>query len=809
MTKQIFVILAAGVLFVSLAGVNVGARQEVPTMAGEQSVVLLPAGSQRAIVEEYCVSCHNPAVFEGELSLMEWDLAEVEADPVLAEKVIRKLRAGMMPPPGAPRPAADTLHALAASVESNIDLAAARNPTLGDRTLQRLNRVEYANSVRALLDLDIDVTALLPPDSAGRGFDNIADALTLSPALLEGYVRAASKISRIAVGDPDVSPTVETYGVPRTASQMRHVEGAPYGTRGGTSVIHNFPADGEYVFKMEFYPTPTGGLFGKKAPDEKIEVSVDGARVAILDIDPQLSEGRDGGTFVQTVPITVSAGPHRVSAAFIQHFTGPIDDLLRPIEHTIADSQISEGDGITVLPHLQALGINGPYNATGVSDTPARRIIFSCRPLSADEEASCAEEIVTGLASQAYRRSVSEEDLEGLLDFYRIGREEGDFEEGVRTSLQAILTSPNFVFRFEHEPEGVQPGETFRISDVELASRLSYFLWSTVPDEELLTLADQGRLHEPAPLEAQVRRMLADPRAETLATRFAAQWLRLKDLDGIIPDPLLYAQFDSTLAVSMRRETELLFDSVVREDRNLLDLLEADYTFVDERLAKHYGIANILGSRFRRVPVTMDERRGLLGHGSILTMTSIADRTSPVQRGKWVMEVLLGTPPPPPPPNVPELEETEAVEGDRLLTLRERLEIHRGNPFCSGCHNMIDPLGLALENFDVTGRWREFDAGLPIDPSGELFDGTLVDGPSSLREALLNRSDSFIRNFTENLMMYALGRRVEYYDMPTIRQITRNAEEVGNRFSSFVVGIVGSPAFQMRVVQQSTEAAAN
>ena len=788
---------------------NVAEEQAAPgtvrQAAGPGTVGLLSSESQRALVDQYCVWCHDDVEKAGDMTLSGLDLAHIEESAELVEKMIRKLRAGMMPPAGQPRPAAATLEAFAASLETALDHIAGAEPNPGTRVLQRLNRAEYARSISELLDLDVDVASLLPPDSMGRGFDNIADVLTLSPALMEGYIRAASKTSRLAVGDV-ASPTTATYKVARTSSQMRHVRGAPLGTRGGLSVVHTFPADGEYVFKMEFYHGSV--LFGGKAEDEQIEVSVDGARVALLDIDPQLSETRGTGVNVETRPITVKAGPRRLSAAFIMRFAGPIDDLMSPNEITLADTEVAAGDGITTLPHLEFLEVRGPFNATGTSSTPSRSKIFTCRPTGPGEEAPCATEIVSRLASQAYRRPVTTEDLEGLMSFYREGRDSEDFEAGVRDALQAILTSPNFVFRFELEPADARPGQAFRISDLELASRLSYFLWSTVPDDDLYAVVGEGRLHDPGVLRQQVRRMLQDPRAETLSTRFAGQWLRLPDLEGMHPDPERFRLFDTTLAESMRRETELLFESVVREDRNVLDLLTADYTFVDERLAKHYRIPDVQGNRFRRVRVTDESRKGLLGHGSILTLTSVPTRTSPVARGKWILEVLLGTPPPPPPPNVPELEETEGVQGDKLLTLRERMEVHRQSPFCAGCHAMIDPIGLALENFDATGRWRELDAGAPIDSIGELSDGTIVDGPVGLRRALMDKSDALIRNFTENLMTYGLGRRVEYYDMPTVRDIARKAALNDNRFSSFVLGVIESPAFKMRTVQESMDGAA-
>jgi Protein of unknown function (DUF1592)/Protein of unknown function (DUF1588)/Protein of unknown function (DUF1585)/Protein of unknown function (DUF1595) len=537
-----------------------------------------------------------------------------------------------------------------------------------------------------------------------------------------------------------------------------------------------------------------------------MDVSVDGERIELLDINPKMTVST-GGVFVQMQPFRVSAGPHRVAAAFIDRLMGPVDDLIAPIEHTLADTEQSTADGITILPHLKALAIRGPFNVTGVTDTPSRRKIFACRPLAPSEEANCANEIVKSLASRAYRRPATPEDLEGLMTFFHSARAKGDFESSIRAALEAILANPSFVFRFEKEPVAAKPGQTFRISDIELASRLSYFLWSTSPDEELLGLARQNRLHEPAVLSLQVKRMLANPRAETLSSRFAMQWLHMSDLDVMHPDPLLFPQFDTTLAQSMRTETEMFFDSIVREDRNVMDLLTADYTFVDERLGKHYGIPNIEGNRFRRIKIESDYRRGLLGQGSILTLTSIADRTSPVARGKFVMEVLLGTPPPPPPPNVPDLDETKPNQEGKLLTVRQRMEQHRANATCAGCHRMMDPIGLAMENFDVTGKWREFDNGNPVDTAGELYDGTKLDGPTTLRQALVGRSDAFITNFTEKLMMYGLGRRVEYYDMPAVRAIARKAGQNNNRFSAFVLGIIESPQFQMRTVQDSTSQA--
>jgi Protein of unknown function (DUF1592)/Protein of unknown function (DUF1588)/Protein of unknown function (DUF1587)/Protein of unknown function (DUF1595)/Protein of unknown function (DUF1585) len=710
----------------------------------------------------------------------------------------------MMPPAGADRPDPAVVTALASALETRIDAAAVTRPNPGRRTFQRLNRAEYAASINDLLGITVDVAAFLPPDTISHNFDNIADVQVFSPTLLEGYLRAASRVSRDAVGDPEASPNSTTLKVPRTASQLEHVDGAPFGTRGGMTVVYNFPADGEYIFRMMLHSIPTGQLYGSTVKGEQVEVSINGQRVALLDINPRMSEADPNGMNIQTPPIAVKAGPHRVSAAFIQRSEGPVDDVLAPVEHTLADTQIGSALGVTTLPHLREFAISGPHKVTGVSDTPSRRRIFTCRPLSPDEEIPCASRIIASLGRQAYRRPLTPDDLKGLLSFYEAGRKGKDFESGIRMALQAMLASPHFIFRLEEVPANVKPGQNYRITDLDLASRLSYFLWASLPDEELVAAASKGTLTSPLVLDKQVRRMLADPRSAVLATRFAAQWLRLQDLDKIHPDPLLYPQYDHTLADAMQRETELLFESVVREDRNVLDLLTADYTYVNERLARHYGIPNVTGTGFQRVTLTDTNRRGLLGQGSILAMTSVADRTSPVLRGKWVLEVLLGLPPPPPPDDVPDLEETKAAQNARLLSVRERMEQHRANTACRSCHRVIDPIGLALENFDVTGAWRIKDNGVPVDASGELYDGSKLNGPLELRQALLKRTDTVLRTFTENLMAYSLGRRIEPYDMPTIRAIVRDASP-GNRLSSFVLGIVKSPAFQMSRAEAKTE----
>jgi mono/diheme cytochrome c family protein len=778
-------------------------------VASHDSTAVLSVDAQTQMVKQYCANCHNDRAKAGELSLASFDAADLVGHAETVEKMIRKLRAGMMPPAGARRPDEAALMQLASSFETRIDRAAASNPNPGSRPFQRLNRAEYARAVRDMLSIDVDVAALLPPDTISHGFDNIADVQTMTPTVLDGYLRAAAKISRDALGDATSTPTSQIYPVPRTEAQLWHVEGAPIGTRGGVSVVHIFPADGEYRFRMMMHSIPTGQLYGSTTRGEQIEISVNGVRKALLDINPRMSEADPQGISIQTEPIFVSAGPQRVSAAFIARAESPVDDLIKPIDYTLADTQIGSALGVTTLPHLRELEINGPHRVTGVSDTVSRRRVFICRPTTPAEEAPCAEKIVRNLASTAFRRPVSGDEVKGLLGFYENGRKDGDFELGIRTAVQAVLASPQFIFRLERAPAGVRPGQIYRISDIDLASRLSYFLWSTVPDQELIDLAMKNQLRAPGMLEKQVRRMLQDKRADALATRFASLWLRLQDLDKIHPDALTFPAFDHTLAEAMRRETELLFETLVHEDRSVLDLLTADYTFVNARLARHYGIPNITGDYFRRVQMPDPNRRGLLGHGSILMMTSVADRTSPVLRGKWVMEVLLASPPPAPPPNVPTLEETEGVSEARLLTVRERMEQHRNNPACNSCHRVIDPLGLALENFDVTGQWRIKDGGSPIDPAGTLYDGTKISGPDGLRQALLKRSDVVLSSFTESLLTYGVGRRVQPFDMPTVRKIVSDAKKNDYRMSSFIMGVINSSAFQMSRADavETTEAA--
>jgi hypothetical protein len=756
-----------------------------------------------SVVQRYCQVCHNDVLRTGNLSLQSFDVAAAPAMAETAEKMIAKLRATMMPPPGMPRPAGDTLRMLMDALETRLDAAAAERQNPGRRTFQRLNRAEYTSAIRELLGLAIDAGDYLPLDTKSDNFDNIADVQVLSPTLLEAYLRAASEISWLTVGNARTPPTEATYNVPRTASQTTHVEGAPFGTRGGVAVMHNFPADGEYTFRVSFYHETTGAFAGGNARNEQIEISIDGERVAVLDIDRWMHASDPNGVSMSTVAVPIRAGPHRVAAAFIPPaYQGTVQDLVSPLKWSLNSTSNATAYGFTMLPHLRDLVINGPHKVTGISESPVRQKLFSCRPAAVQDARPCAESIVSRLGAQAYRRPLSERDRTGLLSFYDAGAANGGFEAGIRTALEAILASPDFVFRFERAPAGAQPGEAYRISDIDLASRLSFFLWSAPPDAALLELARAQKLSQPRELERQVRRMLADARAEALATRFAAQWLRLSDLEKVQPDVRQYPDFDEQLRASMKRETELFFYNLVREDRSVLDLFTADYTFIDDRLARHYGIPGAFGAGFKRVKYPDDRRRGLLGHASILTLTSHASRTSAVDRGKWVMEVFFHNPPPPPPPGVPDLEATPSANEGKALTVRERMEQHRSDPMCQSCHRMMDPIGLPLEHFDVTGKWRLRDNGMLIDSRSELWDGTAVQTPADLRAALLERQESLLRTFSRNLMAYALGRRIEYFDMPTIRAITKSAAPQRHRISSYILGVVNSPAFRMQRMEE-------
>ena len=782
------------------AGQASAPRRAAPMRRTAATPAVTPA-AQSELVATYCAGCHSDRAKAGGLSLAGFNAMTAADSPAVAEKIIRKLRAGMMPPAGAKRPPAGDLDSLTAALEARMDEHAAVNPNPGWRPFQRLNRAEYARAVNDLLGVEVDVAPLLPPDTISHGFDNVADAQGFSPALLEGYLRAASRVTALAIGDPDSAPGESTYSLPKTAGQMSRVDGAPLGTRGGISVVHTFPADGDYTFRMDFFAEPLGMLFGNTARGEQIEVSINGERVGLYDIDPKMNE-TTSSLSIRTPPIHVQAGPQRVTAAFLQRFEGPVNDLVAPIEHTMADTEIGIAVGITTLPHLRNLAVVGPHTVTGVSDTVSRRRIFTCRPTSDSDEPVCAKAIVRGLATRAFRRAPTDRELARLVRFYDEGRTGGTFERGVTKAVEAILASPQFLFRLEDTPATARPGRPYRLGDVELASRLSFFVWGAAPDDRLRELAATGRLSAPGMLAQQVTRLLADPRAEALSTRFASQWLRLQDLDDVSPDPILFPYYDRSLGQALQKETELFIASLVRDDRSVLDLLTADYTYANEKVARHYGLGGITGTTFRRVSLP-PERRGILGHGSVLTLTSIADRTSPVQRGKWIMEVLLGSPPPAPPPNVPALEETSGTADGKVLSVRERMETHRKNPACMSCHKVIDPLGLALEHFDATGRYRIKDNGVPVDAVGDLYDGTKMEGAAGLRGALLKHKDAFLLSFTEHLMTYALGRRVEASDMPAVRAVIRAAAAQDYRISAFVRGIAASDPFQRSIVREA------
>jgi hypothetical protein len=761
--------------------------------------------SQQQLVTKYCVGCHNDRAKTGGLSLEKLDADHPETNPETWEKVIRKLRAGLMPPSGAQRPDRATLENFRGTIETAIDTGALQHKNPGVTALHRLNRTEYANAIRDLINIDVDVSTILPADDSSEGLDNIADVLGTSPALIERYVSAAAKISRLAVGDTDVGPISTTYKVRGDLTQDNHIEGLPVGTRGGILIRHNFPVDGEYQFKFSLLKVNFGPQYGGAAKGEQLEMSLNGERVALMDLKSTnyyyIRGGAQGGPpTALEIRLPVKAGPQTIIVTFIKKTAAGVDDLIQRYGASTADLQTGVQFGYTTVPHLSGVEILGPYNVLAPGDTPSRRRIFVCRPAGAADESPCAKKIISTLARRAYRRPVTDADVQPLLNFYREGRKTGDFDKGIEMALRRILADPQFVFRFERDPANIPAGSPHRVTDLELASRLSFFVWSSIPDDELLDVAEQGKLKDPAVLQQQVRRMLKDSRSQALITNFAGQWLYLRELKNRNPDLIMYPDFDDNLRQAFQRETEMLFESIVREDRSVFDVLTADYTFVNERLAKHYGIPSVYGSDFRRVTVE-NTRRGLLGQGSFLTITSNPNRTSPVTRGSWILENLLGSAPPSPPPNVPPLPENTNGQGVTTVatSVRERMTQHRANQPCKGCHQLMDPIGLALENFDGIGRWRTEDAGVTIDASGQLVDGTPIDGVVTLRNAILGREDAFVQTMTEKLLMYAVGRPARYYDMPAIRSITREAGRNNYRFSSIVTAIVNSEPFQMRV----------
>ncbi|HEV8414964.1 MAG TPA: DUF1592 domain-containing protein [Bryobacteraceae bacterium] len=761
-----------------------------------------PAAEQRAMLDKYCVTCHNQKLRTAGLTLDTMNLDRVSDNAETWEKVLRKLHGGMMPPQGMPRPDDATVTKFTGWLETSLDRAAASHPEPGRSTLHRLNRTEYGNAIHDLLDLDIDAASFLPADDEANGFDNIADVLRFSPSLLEQYLSASDKISSLAVGDPTITPISLVFQAPPDLDQEHHIEGLPLGTRGGILIHYNFPLDGEYDFRVFLLQNIVGYLTGLEYPHQ-LEISIDGKRVFLAQVggeednkmsDANLGVAKDTIDARLRTRIPVKAGPRTVVVTFLRRNSAPSDEPLQPFTR---DHDLQNMNGIPLIERMQ---ITGPFNPTGPGDTPSRHRVFSCHPANAAAELPCARTILTNLARRAYRRPVTGADLENLLSFYQSGRNKKNFEAGIQNALRLILADPKFLFRMETDPAGAAPGSMHPVSDLELASRLSFFLWSSIPDDQLITVASQGKLKDPAILEQQVKRMLADDRSEALVKNFAGQWLLLRNLPNVQPDPNEFPNFDDNLRQAFRRETEMFFESIMREDRNVLDLLTADYTFVNERLATHYGIEGVYGSQFRRVKVTNEERRGLLGQGSILTVTSEANRTSPVKRGKFILEAILGTPPPSPPPNVPPLKENE---GAQVMSVRARLELHRKNPPCSGCHAVMDPLGFSLENFDGIGEWRTKEPGGAVDPSGQLADGTKIDGPVALRNAIMRHPEQFVRTLTEKMLTYGLGRGLEYYDMPTVRGIARDASRNDYKFSSIVLGIVKSTPFQMRRVQDA------
>jgi len=721
-----------------------GLQQPPATAVSQQQV--------QAVLTEYCVTCHNQRQKTASLELDTKDLSHLDADITTWETVVRKLRTGMMPPKSMRRPDRATLDGVASWLESGLDRAAAAHPNPGAPALQRMNRTEYANAIRDLLDLQIDVSKLLPSDSTVSGFDNIGDVLGTSPSLIQSYVSAAMKISRLAVGDLSAPPAPSVYNAIAGLSQNTHVDGLPLGTQGGMIVRHNFPLDAEYQIQ-------TGG--------GRVDMTIDGMPV------PTGGRGR----------IPIPAGPHTIGVANVPGFdSGGLDGVF--------SAPPARGRGMSVT-------ITGPYNATGAGNTPSRRRIFVCQPSSAAQETNCAREILRTLASRAFRRRVTDNDpsMESLFTFYLDGRSKGTFDSGIQNALARVLVDPQFVFRMEHVPANVPDGSSYRLSDVEIASRLSFFLWSSIPDDTLLNVAIAGKLSDPAELERQTRRMLADPKSKSLINNFASEWMKLRELDNISPES---PDFDGNLRIAFSREMELFFESILREDRSIITVLDADYTFVDERLARHYGIPNVKGSFFRRVVLAKDDpRRGVLGKGSVLMVTSAANRTSPVQRGQWVLENLLGSRAPNPPPGV-ETNLDQKADASKAKTLRERMELHRSQAICASCHSIMDPIGFSLENFDLVGKWRQLDEKSPIDANGELVDGTKLDGPASLRRALLSRSNVFVNVAADKLLTYATGRATTAYDMPAVRNIARTAGRNDYRFSSLVIGVVKSEPFQMR-----------
>jgi len=760
------------------------------------------SSSPRQVLDRYCVTCHNTKRLTAGLALDQLDVNDLGGHAATWEKVAAKLRSGSMPPAGLPRPDRASYDVLAFWLEAGLDRAAAAHPNPGRSALHRLNRAEYTNAVRDVLALEIDGRALLPEDDSGYGFDNVADVLSVSPALLERYMSAAAKISRLAVGDPATRPVIQTYRARPTLLQTdRMSEQLPFGSRGGMAVAHYFPLDGEYLVKIRLQRTHSNQIRGLGEPN-RIEVRLDRARIKEFTVggdgprDPW-SAVPSASLYEQTaddgleIRLAVKAGTHLIGVSFPQK-SGVPEGALEPRLSVGTYEYAGDRDSAMSVDSLQ---VSGPYNPKRPDETPSRARIFICSPTAASDEEVCARKILSALARRAFRRPVVPDDIEGLLVYYRAGRGKGSFDEGIELAIRSVLVDPDFLFRVERDPVQGPAGAAHAVSDIELASRLAFFLWSSVPDDELIDLAVRRRLREPGVQERQVSRMLRDPRSTALISNFAGQWLHLRNLRTVTPDPDTFPDFDDNLREALQRETEFFVESQLREDRSVIDLLTADYTFVNERLARHYGLAGIHGTQFRKVTFNDSRRGGLLGQASILTVTSYPNRTSPTLRGKWMLENLLGAPPPPPPPNVPALEDTAA---GRPASVRERMELHRKNPVCASCHAQMDPLGLALENFDGIGMWRRSEANGPIDATAALADGTRFEGLGGVRDLLVSRRERFASTVAEKLMTYALGRGLEYYDQPAIREVLRGAAPNEYRWSSLITGIVKSVPFQMR-----------
>ena len=806
---------ALGAIGVVLAGAVIlpGATVPAARSASDAATANQAAFDQHSFWQTsklYCDSCHTGPKARAKLNLENLDLAHLDADGETWEKVLRKLRSREMPPVGMPRPTPATYEALVKQIETERDRVAETRPNPGRPTLHRLNRTEYTNAIRDLLAVEVDVSELLPPDDAGYGFDNIGDVLSVSPVLMEGYLSAARKISRSAIGDRAASPAFTNYELPRFLIQNdRMSEDLPLGSRGGLVVRHNFPLDAEYVLRIKLQHNGYTYALGTEHA-RQIDVRVDGQKIKQFTVggDYKAKRPAQPNSFSQgeyerylinadqnlELRFPAKAGMHLVQVMFANYaaepegiFEPPVTDYSYALSYGRSDTE----------PAVASLTIGGPYDAKGAGDTPSRAQIFVCKPVSPSDEDSCASRILSNLAHRAFRRPVADTDLQELMSFYKSGRGAGSFEDGVESALQRVLVDPEFLFRIERDPPQAQAGTAYRVSDLELASRLSFFLWSSIPDDQLLDLAEHGKLGDPATLDQQVRRMLADPRAQSLVSNFAGQWLYLRNVQKVWPNPDLFPDFDANLRDAFQKESELFFESMLKEDKSVLALINADYTFLNERLARHYQIPNVYGSHFRRVALNDENRKGFLGQGSILTVTSYATRTAPTIRGKWLLENILGTPPPPPPPNVPSLALKSGSDG-RQLTMRQQMEAHRANPACASCHKLMDPLGFALENFDATGKWRTMDAGSKIDSSGVTPDGSPLNGPADLREYLMSRPDQFAATVTEKLLTYALGRGVEEYDRPVIRKIVRETAPDNYKWSALVVAIAKSTPFQMR-----------